>query len=65
MLTIGKTVVIYCTGSLVGGTIDRAENGGYIVTHKPIKWGDDFFTETFISKNQGKKHFTPKTFIQL
>jgi hypothetical protein len=53
---IGQTIKHWCTGLEIDGKIVNISKRGDITTeHKPVQWGNQIFTTTFISLNdQGK-----------
>jgi hypothetical protein len=54
-LKIGHEVTTYCCGDLViGEVIDVAKNS-VVISHRPIVWADQVFTETSISKSSSNQ----------
>ena len=54
-LKIGQKITHFCFGNLVEGEVIRIDGRGALTRHEPIRWGNDFFSETYIS---------PSTYLQ-
>jgi len=68
-LKIGDIVCHYCRGEWVMGTVTETDGRSVKTSHKPINWGNDTVTETWIYPStplQGQYHSptTPKAMWQ-
>ena len=47
----GDKIKTACRGSEVIGTVSKVDQYGFLVVHKPIQWGNEIITETFVQES--------------
>jgi hypothetical protein len=47
-LKIGDKIQCYCFSELVEATVAKREGNSVLVKHKTMRWGNDYFGETYI-----------------
>lgn len=50
-IKVGDKVLTGCCGLEVTGTVIEVNEYGFKVSHKPVKWGNDTYTETFVKES--------------
>lgn len=50
-LKIGDIVDTWCTGMQVRGRVIEVRVNHFIVEHNPVRWGNDTYTKTTVSKS--------------
>lgn len=60
-LKIGDEVETYCAGEIVKAKVTKKEGNFITVTHRPVRWGRDEFTETIIKPSTVLQYRHSKT----
>lgn len=66
----GSEVQVYCFGELVKAKVIKRYGNGWITEHKPIRWGNDDHTQTFLNPSSwlqstyNGSQTTPKAFYK-
>jgi len=65
----GQQITTYCCGTLVKAKVIQTNGNAICVRHKPIRWGNQYYIETWINPStplQAKYHAptTPAAFYR-
>ena len=60
-LKVGDKLTHYCSGEIVEGIVKNIGIDFVVTKHDPIRWGENYFTETTIQKSTVLQYKTSQT----